>query len=68
VLRSYGSKTYQDFLSKFTTVKYRFVATATPSPNKFKELIHYTGFLHRRIAGIIAYGMNRLGINAGRGG
>lgn len=45
VLRSYGSKTYQEFLSLFSKVKYRFVATATPSPNKFKELIHYAGFL-----------------------
>lgn len=45
VLRSYGSKTYQEFLDLFKTVKYRFVATATPSPNRFKELIHYAGFL-----------------------
>jgi len=45
VLRSYGSKTYQEFLSMFTAVKYRFVATATPSPNRYKELIHYAGFL-----------------------
>ncbi|MDR1901171.1 MAG: DNA methylase N-4 [Treponema sp.] len=45
VLRSYGSKTYQEFLVKFQTVKYRFVATATPSPNRYKELIHYAGFL-----------------------
>ena len=45
VLRSYGSKTYQEFLIKFQPVKYRFVATATPSPNRFKELIHYAGFL-----------------------
>lgn len=45
VLRSYGSKTYQEFLIKFSKVKYRFVATATPSPNKYKELIHYAGFL-----------------------
>jgi len=45
VLRSYGSKTYQNFLSMFGNVKYRFVATATPSPNKYKELIHYAGFL-----------------------
>jgi len=45
VLRSYGSKTYQEFLTKFQKVKYRFVATATPSPNKYKELIHYAGFL-----------------------
>ena len=45
VLRSYGSKTYQEFLMLFESVKYRFVATATPSPNRFKELIHYAGFL-----------------------
>lgn len=45
ILRSYGSKTYQEFLPKFTDVRFRFVATATPSPNRFKELIHYAGFL-----------------------
>lgn len=45
VLRSYGSKTYQEFLPKFRNVKYKFVATATPSPNRYKELIHYAGFL-----------------------
>lgn len=45
VLRSFGSKTYQEFLGLFDTVKYRFVATATPSPNRYKELIHYAGFL-----------------------
>ncbi|MBZ9600722.1 DNA methyltransferase [Phyllobacterium chamaecytisi] len=45
VLRSYGSKTYQTFLTLFDGVRYRFVATATPSPNRYKELIHYAGFL-----------------------
>mgnify|MGYP000845047826 CR=1 FL=1 len=45
VLRSYGSKTYQEFLQLFDTVTYRYVATATPSPNRYKELIHYAGFL-----------------------
>lgn len=45
VLRSYGSKTYQTFLTLFESVPYRFVATATPSPNRYKELIHYAGFL-----------------------
>lgn len=45
VLRSFGSKTYQTFLNKFKGVKYKLVATATPSPNKYKELIHYAGFL-----------------------
>jgi len=45
VLRSYGSKTYQTFLDLFQNVRFRFVATATPSPNRYKELIHYAGFL-----------------------
>ena len=45
VLRSYGSKTFQTFLTLFDRVPYRFVATATPSPNRFKELIHYAGYL-----------------------
>lgn len=45
VLRSFGSKTYQTFLGLFDAVPHRFVATATPSPNRFKELIHYAGFL-----------------------
>lgn len=45
VLRSFGSKTYQEFLPLFASVKYRFVATATPSPNRTKEIIHYAGFL-----------------------
>ena len=45
VLRSFGSKTYQTFLDSFDGVPYRFVATATPSPNRYKELIHYAGFL-----------------------
>lgn len=45
VLRGYGTKTYQTFLTLFDKVKYKFVATATPSPNKYKELIHYAGFL-----------------------
>jgi len=45
VLRSFGSKTFQEFLPLFSEIPYRFVATATPSPNRYKELIHYAGFL-----------------------
>jgi DNA modification methylase len=45
VLRSYGSKTYQEFLPMFKNVRFKYVCTATPSPNKYKELIHYAGFL-----------------------
>ncbi len=44
-LRSYGSKTYQLFNELFEEVPYRYVATATPSPNRTKELIHYAAFL-----------------------
>lgn len=46
VLRSFGSKTYQTFLDKFRNVPYKLVATATPSPNRYKELIHYAGYLN----------------------
>lgn len=45
VLRDFGSKTYQEFLPRFAGVPYKLVATATPSPNRYKELIHYAGFL-----------------------
>ncbi len=45
ILRSYGSKTYQEFLPAFAPVEFKFVATATPDPNRFKELIHYAGYL-----------------------
>ncbi len=45
VLRSYGSKTYQEFLPLFEAVEFKFIYTATPSPNRFKEMIHYAGFL-----------------------
>ncbi len=45
VLRSFGSKTYQEFLPLFDGVPFKLVNTATPSPNRFKELIHYAAFL-----------------------
>ncbi|MDD3186702.1 MAG: DNA methyltransferase [Anaerostipes sp.] len=45
VLRSFGSDTYQTFLPKFKNVDFKLVATATPSPNRYKELIHYAGYL-----------------------
>ena len=45
VLRGFGTKTYQEFLPFFAGVRYKFVATATPSPNRYKELIHYAGYL-----------------------
>jgi DNA modification methylase len=45
VLRSFGSKTFQTFLPLYAETPFRFVATATPSPNRYKELIHYAGYL-----------------------
>lgn len=45
VLRSFGSDTFQEFVPLFADVPYRFVATATPDPNRHKELIHYSHFL-----------------------
>lgn len=45
VLRDFRSKTYQTFLEKFKGVEYKYVMTATPDPNKYKELIHYAGYL-----------------------
>ena len=44
-LRSYGSKTYQEFTRLLKGVPYKLVCTATPSPNRYKELIHYAGYL-----------------------
>lgn len=45
VLRSFGSKNYQEALRWGRKVRFRFVFTATPSPNRYKELIHYAAFL-----------------------
>lgn len=45
VLRSLGSKTYQEFMSIFDKTTYRWVCTATPSPNNFKEILGYADFL-----------------------
>ncbi|HZW02803.1 MAG TPA: SNF2-related protein [Anaerolineaceae bacterium] len=45
VLRSLGSKTSQTFKSLFADVSFRYVCTATPSPNEYKELIYYAEFL-----------------------
>lgn len=45
-LRSFGSKTFSEFLfGPMQQVPYRFVFTATPSPNEFLELIAYAHFL-----------------------
>jgi len=45
VLRSLGSKTQQNFTQLCRDVPYRFVCTATPSPNEYREMIYYADFL-----------------------
>ena len=46
VLRSFGSKTFGELnFGQAQTVDYRFVATATPDPNEYLELIAYAHFL-----------------------
>lgn len=44
-IRSLGSKTYIHFNRKFQRVRERYVATATPSPNDYIELLNYASFL-----------------------
>lgn len=45
ILRSLGSKTYIEFNKIFRSVPFRYVATATPSPNDYIELLNYASFL-----------------------
>lgn len=46
ILRSFGgTKTFREFMRVFEPVPFRFVATATPDPNEYIELIAYAGFL-----------------------
>lgn len=45
VLRGTGSLTFDVFNEKIKTVKYRFVFTATPAPNRTRELLNYAHFL-----------------------
>ncbi len=44
-LRSYGTLTTQTFCELFQSVPYRFLATATPCPNDYIEIINYAHFL-----------------------
>ena len=44
VLRSLGSQTQVTFTTVMRNIPYRWVATATPSPNNYKELIYYAQF------------------------
>jgi DNA modification methylase len=40
-----GTKTFREFMRVFEKVPYRFVATATPSPNDYIELLAYAAYL-----------------------
>jgi DNA modification methylase len=46
VLRGFGgTKTFREFMRLFDGMEYKFVATATPSPNEYIELLSYAAFL-----------------------
>jgi hypothetical protein len=46
ILKSFGgTKTFREFMRLFETVPYRFVATATPDPNEYIELLAYAAWL-----------------------
>lgn len=46
ILRGFGgTKTFREFMRLFEGIRYKFVATATPSPNDFIELLAYSAFL-----------------------
>ena len=45
IMRGRASETTEALMVKFRDVPYRFVCTATPSPNRYLELTHYADFL-----------------------
>ena len=46
ILRGFGaSKTFREFMRLFDGVRYKFIATPTPSPNEFIELLAYSAYL-----------------------
>jgi hypothetical protein len=46
VLRGFGgTKTFREFMRRFDRTPYRFVATATPAPNEYIEILSYAAFL-----------------------
>jgi len=40
-----GTKTFREFMRLFDGIRYKFVATATPSPNEYIEMLAYSAFL-----------------------
>jgi DNA modification methylase len=45
MLRNMSSKTFWEFARRWTSIPYRFVATATPDPNEYAELLAYASYL-----------------------
>ena len=46
ILRGFGgTKTFREFMRLFDGVRYKYIATATPSPNEFIELLAYSAYL-----------------------
>lgn len=45
ILRSLGTETVNYMMDNFMTIPYRFVCTATPSPNSYTDLLNYAHFL-----------------------
>lgn len=45
ILRGLDTKTSDYILNNFSTIPYRFVCTATPSPNEYTEILNYAQFL-----------------------
>ncbi len=46
MLRGFGgTKIFREFMRLFDGMRYKFVATATPSPNEYIELLAYSAFL-----------------------
>lgn len=45
MLRSLGNKTSEVFVEVFRDVPFKFVCTATPAPNQYRELIYYARYL-----------------------
>lgn len=45
-LRGFGAtKTFREFMRLFEGVPYKFIATATPAPNEFVEILAYSAYL-----------------------
>lgn len=45
ILGNLGTKTQQEFSRILSAIPYRWVATATPAPNDYKQLIYFADFL-----------------------